>query len=303
MLLPVFVDTRFRPRLPPGHRFPMGKYVAVAEQLKAAPEARSLRFLRPKPLSEAQLLAAHDCWPQVRDLALPLAMTKRLGLPLAADVRDRALAAAAGTYAAALTALDTGLACNLAGGSHHADQESPAGFCTLNDVGIAARALLDQGRAQRILVLDLDVHQGDGTARMFQHEARVTTVSLHCQDNYPFDKARSDLDLALARGSAGAAYLAALEALEALLQRLDGQAFDLAFYNAGVDPHQDDALGRLALSGHDLAERDRRVLAWAWRRGLPLVTLMGGGYQRDLEPLAALHAQTVLLAAQQIGTT
>lgn len=297
MHLPVFLDTRYRPRLPTGHRFPMGKYLAVAEALRAHSAAPGMRFLRPKPLSEAQLARAHDYWPLVRDLVLPPAMEKRLGLPMQADVRDRALAAAAGSYAAALTALDTGLACNLAGGSHHADQASPAGFCTLNDVGIAARALLDQGQAQRILVLDLDVHQGDGTARMFAADPRVVTASLHCADNYPFDKAASDVDVALAKGSLGTAYRAALEGL---LERLQGQSFDLVFYNAGVDPHQDDALGHLALSGEDLADRDDRVLDWAASRGLPLVTLMGGGYQRDLRPLAALHAQTVLLAAARL---
>ncbi len=295
MHLPVFLDTRFRPRLPAGHRFPMGKYVAVAEALRAHSAARDMRFLRPKTLSEAQLARAHDYWPLVRDLALPRAMEKRLGLPMQADVRDRALAAAAGSYAAALTALDMGIACNLAGGSHHADQASPAGFCTLNDVGIAARALLDQGRVQRILALDLDVHQGDGTARMFASEPRVVTASLHCADNYPFEKARSDMDVALAKGSQGPAYS---HALESLLERLQNQSFDLVFYNAGVDPHQDDALGKMALSGADLAARDRRVLSWAQGQGLALVTVMGGGYQRDLRPLAALHAQTVLLAGE-----
>ncbi len=291
--IPVFFDPRYRARLPDRHRFPMGKYMAVAEALRRGPLVQQLRFLRPKDLHEAQIEAAHGYWPLVRDLALPRAMEKRLGLPLQADLRDRALAAAAGTYAAALTALDRGVACNLAGGSHHADYETPAGFCTFNDVTIAAKSLLQRGRVGRILVLDLDVHQGDGTARSFDAEPRLVAASLHCAQNFPFEKARSDLDIALDEGAQGRAYA---EALRGLLAGLPANSFDIVFYNAGVDPHKDDNLGRLALSARDLADRDHLVLAWARRHDLPIVTVLGGGYQGDLARLASLHAQTVAQA-------
>lgn len=296
--IPVLFDPRYRAHLPGRHRFPMGKYLAVAEALRASSFAQRLRFLRPKDLSEAQVEAAHGYWPLVRDLALPPAMEKRLGLPLQPDVRDRALAAAAGSYVAALTALERGVACNLAGGSHHADYDTPAGFCTFNDVSIAAKALLSRRRVGRILVLDLDVHQGDGTARSFASEAHVTTVSLHCAQNFPFEKARSDMDVELAAGAQGWEYA---RALAGILEALPARDYDLLFYNAGIDPHSDDTLGRLALNDDDLAARDAQVLAWARRHDLPVVTVLGGGYQPDLARLGALHAQTVQQAARLFG--
>ncbi len=276
----------------------MGKYLAVAEALRAEAQSERLRFLRPKDLLESQIEAAHGYWPLVRDLALPREMEKRLGLPLQPDVRDRAMAAAAGSYVAALTALQRGVACNLAGGSHHADYDTPAGFCTFNDVAIAAKALLEAGRVRRILVLDLDVHQGDGTARSFADEERVTTVSLHCAQNFPFEKAHSDVDVELEASARGWEYA---RALRRTLARLAAREFDLVFYNAGVDPHQDDTLGRLSLTSQDLASRDAEVLAWARRHDLPVVTVLGGGYQPDLGRLAALHGQTVEQAAILFG--
>jgi acetoin utilization deacetylase AcuC-like enzyme len=196
--------------------------------------------------------------------------------------------AAAGTVLAARLALRHGLACNTAGGSHHAFAGFGSGFCVFNDVAVAARLLLAEGSVGRVLVVDLDVHQGDGTAAIFAADPSVVTFSMHCRTNFPARKQQSDLDVALEPGIGDEEYLAALDAVLGPL--LDRVRPDLVFYNAGVDPHVDDQLGRLALSDAGLAARERRVLDACLGRGLPLACVLGGGYAPTVDLVAARHA-------------
>ncbi len=283
--------------MPDGHRFPMGKYAALAQVMIDEELVPDGGFTCPEPASFDALAAVHDPLyvRQVFDLAVPREVERRIGLPITRSVADRARAATGGTVLAARLALAHGLACNTAGGSHHAGPEGGAGFCTFNDVAVAARMLLDEGAVRQILVVDCDVHQGDGTARIFEHEPRVFTFSMQGEKNYPVRRAASDLDIELPDGTTDEPYLARLaEALPGLLERVRP---DLVFYIAGVDPHVDDRLGRLSLSDEGLAARDAYVLAQCLPQA-PVVGVIGGGYDRDIPALAWRHATLHRAAAK-----
>ena len=276
--------------LPAGHRFPMPKFGALFRLLVdrgLAPEA--FRQL-PTPADAATLVSAHEpaYVAAVLGLRLPPDAVRRLGLPLSLEVMTRARAATAGTLLAARLALAHGLACNTAGGSHHAFAGFGAGFCVFNDVAVATAMLLARGLVARVLVIDLDVHQGDGTAAIFQDEPRVTTLSVHCRTNFPARKQQSTLDVALDPDLGDRDYLAIVRPL--VEGALDRTSPSLAFFNAGVDPHKDDRLGRLALSDQGIAEREALVLEACRRRGVPLAVVVGGGYAADVEIVAARHA-------------
>jgi acetoin utilization deacetylase AcuC-like enzyme len=290
MRLPIVYHPHYMAPLRPGHRFPMSKYGYLREALVARrllPEAGG--FLSPAPAQEATVAAVHpaDYVARVAGARLTAEEARRIGLPPTEAVARRSFLSAAGTLLAARLAIEAGVACNMAGGSHHAGPAGGAGFCVFNDVAVAARALLDEGRVGRILVIDCDVHQGDGTAAIFADEKRVLTLSLHAERNYPARKTRSDIDLALPDGVRDRAYL---EMLDWALAQAAGFAAELVFYNAGVDPHGADRLGRLALSDAGLRARDRAVLGWARSRGLPVVGVLGGGYDPDPRVLAERHA-------------
>ena len=246
-------------------------------------------YLSPAPARPRLVAAVHDIGyvERVAEARLTPEEARRIGLPSTPAVARRAFLSAAGTLLAARLAIEHGIACNMAGGSHHAGPDGGAGFCVFNDVAVAARALLDEGQARRILILDLDVHQGDGTARIFADDPRVLTLSLHAERNYPARKAASDLDFPLPDGLRDAAYL---EVLEHALARAEPFAPDLVFYNAGVDPHEADRLGRLGLTDAGLRARDARALGWARARGTPVAGVLGGGYDDDPHRLAARHA-------------
>ncbi|MCX8101214.1 MAG: histone deacetylase [Geminicoccaceae bacterium] len=283
--------------LPAGHRFPMGKFAALAALI----EARGLLDRRnrhvPGPAEPEVLALAHaPAWVEaVLAGQLAPAAERRLGLPVTPPLAARARAATGGTILAARLALEHGLACNTAGGSHHAFREGGAGFCVFNDVAVASLLLIAEGRVGRVLVLDLDVHQGDGTAAILAGEPRITTVSVHCRCNYPARKQASSLDVALDPGTGDRPYLELLAGLlPGLLRRT---APDLVFYNAGVDPHRADRLGRLALTDRGLAERDRLVLETCRAAGVPVATVIGGGYDEDLAALAGRHALLFEVAA------
>lgn len=288
-LPPIVYHPAYSAPMPPGHRFPMHKYARLAQVLEdeglIGPEGLHI----PEPASVEILSAVHDpaYVRQVLDAAVPPTMERVIGMPVTRGVADRARTAVGGTLLAARLALRHGLACNTAGGSHHARWEGGAGYCVFNDIGVVGRAMLDAGEVHKSLVIDLDVHQGDGTAFIFEHEPRVFTFSMHGEKNYPTRRGPSDLDIDLPDGTGDEAYLAQLRSiLPALLRRVRP---DLVFYIAGVDPHVSDRLGRLALTDAGLLARDAYVLATC----LPVasvVGVIGGGYDDDLDRLAHRHA-------------
>jgi acetoin utilization deacetylase AcuC-like enzyme len=288
--LPIVHHPDYVAPLRDGHRFPMSKYGYLRRALEARGLMRPGAWLAPAPASAATLAGAHAADYVARALSLSLtdAEVRRIGLPRTERVVRRARLAAAGTTLAARLAIEHGIACNAAGGSHHAAADHGAGYCVFNDVAVACATLLAEGRVGRILVFDADVHQGDGTARIFAAEPRVVTVSLHAERNFPARKAVSDIDVGLPDGMENAAYLEALAA--ALTAALALGPFDLVFYNAGVDVHRDDRLGRLNLTDAGLRARDRMALARLRGAGLPTVGVLGGGYADDPAAVAERHA-------------
>lgn len=288
-MVPIVSHPLYEAALPAGHRFPMGKYGRLAVRLEAlglVPDG----FVLPEPASAEVIALAHDRAYVDAVLRCEVApeIERRIGLPVIEAVARRAVHAAGGTIAAARLALTHGLAGSAAGGSHHGQRATGAGFCVFNDVAIAARSLQRTGEIGRALVIDLDVHQGDGTADCLAEDPDLFTFSLHAEKNYPVRKIPGDLDVGLPDGTEDEAYLAAVaEHVPALLDRL---APNLVFYNAGVDPHLEDALGRLSLSDDGLRRRDRYVVGEVRRRGIPLAAVVGGGYGPDLDALARRHA-------------
>lgn len=299
-MLPIVHNPRYQAVFPPGHRFPMGKFGAVARILR---DMRFGPFYEPAPAPAEWIALAHDrpYVDQVLSADVPAKIAREIGFPMTESVGLRARTASSGTTLTARLALEHGIACNTAGGSHHARREQGAGFCVFNDVAVAIRVLQADGAIARALVFDCDVHQGDGTARIFADDPSVATVSMHGEKNYPVHKAVSTIDVPLEDGTEDEAYLASLDAT---LEEALAIPADIVFYNAGVDPHRDDRLGRLALTDRGLAERDRRVIAAVRRRGLPFVGVLGGGYSSDVEALARRHTilHTVAQEAMRHGT-
>ncbi|HEV7252849.1 MAG TPA: histone deacetylase [Mesorhizobium sp.] len=285
---------------PADHRFPMSKYSALRSELLDRGLLRNDPALMPEPAPFDWLARAHDPLyvRQVIDAAVPRSIEREIGFPVCPRVSRRARLAAGGTVLAAKLALRHGVACNAAGGSHHARRAHGAGFCTFNDVAVAALRLLDEGLAGNILVLDLDVHQGDGTADILGGDPRVFTVSVHAEKNYPVRKVPSRLDIGLADRVGDADYLAVVGAL---LERLDEQGpFDLVFFNAGVDPHRDDKLGRLDLTDDGLRAREALVMGHFRERSIPLCGVIGGGYGADVAAIARRHAILFETAARLV---
>ena len=289
MTLPIIHHPEYQASLRPTHRFPMSKYGYLREALSARGLLSDDRALNPDPADEEMLSRTHD--PAYVARALTESLTpeevKRIGLPQTEQVIRRSRFAAAGSFLAACHALEVGIACNAAGGSHHARREHGAGYCVFNDVAVAIRALQSERLARRILVVDCDVHQGDGTASIFAGERNIVTLSIHAAKNFPFEKATSDLDIPLPDATGDGAYLTALR--RALSQVSAAGPFDLVFYNAGVDVHGDDRLGRLSLTDSGIRARDALVLGWARQRREPVVGVLGGGYGDDPRLIAERH--------------
>lgn len=244
---------------------------------------------RPAPARRAWLELAHapHYVEAVCGRSLDEASIRRIGLPMDETVVRRSLAAVGGTVLAARLALERGIACNTAGGSHHAFSDHGSGYCVFNDMAVAARVLLDEGRVERVMVVDLDVHQGDGTAEILAGDPGAFTFSMHCVENFPKAKRSSDRDVALAAGTGDAEYLAILQA--ELSQLLPAFAPDLVLYNAGVDPHHEDRLGKLSLSDAGLAARERAVLDQCRQLRIPVACVVGGGYDMDADVIAGRH--------------
>jgi acetoin utilization deacetylase AcuC-like enzyme len=289
-MLPVVHHPAYVAPMPAGHRFPMAKFgrlmSVLLEDGVVTPE--QVRVPAPAPAAWLELAHAPAYVAAVLNQTLEAAAVRRIGLPVTPEVALRARAANGGTLLAARLALEHGLACNTAGGSHHAFADHGSGFCVFNDVAVAIRVLLAEARIERALVVDLDVHQGDGTAAIFRDEPGVFTFSMHCRTNFPLHKQAGDLDLALDAGLEDDAYLALLAAhLPGLLEEVRPH---LVFFDAGVDPHVDDRLGRLALSAAGIERRERLVLETCLNAGVPVAGVVGGGYAPDLEQLVRLHA-------------
>ena len=282
----------------PDHRFPMGKYTRLMQLIRASHIGERAIVHVPAPASAEWLSLAHDrvYVDQVLACKVPASIEREIGFPVSERVSLRAQLATAGTVMAARLALAEGIACNTAGGSHHARRAQGAGFCTFNDVAVASALLLADGEVGRVLVIDLDVHQGDGTAEICVGVNAIRTVSMHSEKNYPVRKQTSSIDVALPDGVRDEAYL---ETLDWLLPRaIEGFTPDLVFYNAGVDPHESDRLGRLSLTDRGLKDRDRRVFAFFRERGIPIASVLGGGYSRDIDAIAGRHLLTFEAAAE-----
>lgn len=288
MTLPVISHPDYDAGFAANHRFPMGKYPALMRTLERRGLTGGLQKATVAPPSWLALAHDRTYVDQVIACAVPKPIEREIGFPISERVSLRAQLASGGTLLAARLALEQGIACNAAGGSHHARRAHGAGFCTFNDVAVAALVLLAEGVIGNALVIDLDVHQGDGTAEILCGELRVTTASMHAARNYPVRKVASGIDVALPDGLDDDGYM---QALDDLLPKLtDGRKFDIAFYNAGVDVHRDDRLGRLALSDDGIRRRDRAVIDHIRHRGIPLCGVIGGGYAFDVDALAERHA-------------
>ncbi len=300
----VFSNHRFSVDLPTGHSFPMPKYQLLRDRVEA--ECSDLRLQEAEPASEGELALAHtpDYIHAVLAGNLSAAAQREIGFPWSERMATRSLRSVGATIAAARAALAEGVAVHLAGGTHHAYADKGSGYCVFNDVVVAARLMQAevfrrQRRGLRVWVIDLDVHQGNGTAAILRDDASVFTLSLHGARNFPFRKEASDLDVDLPDGCTDGPYLQALDAALAESWRRQcagGDAPGLAFYLAGADPHEDDRLGRLKLSADGLAERDRRVLRFLRQRRVPVALTMAGGYGRDIHTTVALQLHTVRLA-------
>jgi acetoin utilization deacetylase AcuC-like enzyme len=285
--LPLFHHADYVAALPAGHSFPMSKYALVLDALADAGQAVALHA--PEPMPAPWVEAVHDpaYVAAVLAAAVPPERERRIGFPVTLDVARRTLAVAGGTYAAARHALAHGFAANGAGGSHHALPDGGAGYCVTNDLAIAAHRLVTEGSARRILIVDLDVHQGDGTAVFFAGRDDVLTFSMHAAKNFPVRKARSFRDVELPDGIGDADYLAILAAELAPLLAWNP---DFVLFQAGVDPHLDDRLGRLGLSDAGLAARDALVVRACRTRGIAVASTLGGGYAADRMAVARRHA-------------
>jgi len=301
MSIPIVHSPDYDADFPVSHRFPMGKYSRLASILRTEGLLRRETAHSPDkaPASWLQLAHQRRYVDQVIALSVPKPIEREIGFTVSEKVALRARKATAGTALAARLALEHGLALNSAGGSHHARFAQGAGFCTFNDVAVAAKLLLADRTIARALVIDLDVHQGDGTAEICRDDTRIFTVSVHAARNYPVRKQTSDLDIALPDGMRDDAYIEIIE--DMLTNTLKSFHPDIVFYNAGVDPHEEDRLGRLSLSDEGLKRRDETVLGFFHRHGIALCGVIGGGYASDIDALAERHAILFRTAAAIAG--
>jgi acetoin utilization deacetylase AcuC-like enzyme len=285
--------------LPEGHRFPLAKYALLRQRLEAevASGAR-LQFIQPHAATPDELLRVHcrDYIGRVLAGRLTAAEVRRIGFPWSPELVERSLRSTGAAVDAAAAAITDGVAASLAGGTHHAGSNWGEGFCLFNDTAVAARELQDRGLIERVLILDCDVHQGNGTAEIFAGDPTVFTMSIHGGRNFPLRKFPSSLDVPLEDGTGDDDYLRLLG--PAVAESFDRGRPNLVLYIAGADPYAGDRLGRLRLSQAGLLERDRLIFRAAAAAGVPLAIVCGGGYCQDLEMVAAIHAATMLEASR-----
>ncbi len=297
-VLKVAFSPIYKYQLPDGHRFPMIKYELLPEQLLYEGTLQEENFFHPEALSENRILATHTqaYWDALNNLPLERKLERAIGFPVRDDLVQRGRHIAQGTIDCARYAMQHGVALNVAGGTHHAFADHGEGFCVFNDFAIASHALLDDSPIQRILIIDLDVHQGNGTAKIFEDDPRVFTWSMHGAKNYPVRKQKSDLDIGLPDDCEDDLYLKTLE--DHLEATIDMVSPDLIFYLSGVDVLKTDKLGRLALTKEGCKERDRKVLEACHRHQIPVAISMGGGYSEDIRDIVEAHANTFRLAQE-----
>ena len=269
------------------HKFPINKFGELANYLIKNNIVK--KFHKPYACSEETLKRAHSesYIRNVKNKTLDKETIKKIGFPMVNSVVQRSLVATGGTVLASKLAIKNGIACNTAGGSHHANFEGGAGYCVFNDVAVAAQFLLDRGLAGRILIVDLDVHQGNGNADIFKDNRNVFTFSMHSKTNYPAKKSQSDLDVELDDNTEDAEYI---KKLKFYINQLNQENFDYIFYIAGVDIHFNDRLGKLKVSDEGIRTRDEIVTQNFFSKGIPVCGVLGGGYNKDFEKLVELHS-------------
>jgi acetoin utilization deacetylase AcuC-like enzyme len=294
-------SARYSITLPAGHRFPLEKYRLIRDTVIQRGILPSDDILEPERAERWTLSLIHTqaYLAAIYHGALTAAEERRLGFPWSEQLRERSLRTVQATLEAARDALDRGAGITLAGGTHHAYPDHGEGFCVFNDVAVAIRLLQREGRIQRALVVDLDVHQGNGTARIFENDPDVFTFSMHGSRNYPFHKERSSLDVELDDGCDDRTYLGLLE--QHLAPAMEASRPDIVFYLAGSDPYQHDCFGRLGMTKAGLSDRDAMVASTCRRRNLPLALTMSGGYAEKLEDIAHLHTESVRIVCEVMG--
>lgn len=293
----VFYSDRFVLPLPEGHRFPMVKYSMLRERVAASDICDPGELRIPEPVTDAEILRAHDPGYLERVVTGTLSdkEIRRIGFPWTTRMVERSRRASGGTLGACRAALEDGFAANLAGGTHHAMHGRGEGYCVFNDSAIAARAIQAEGLVEKVVVIDTDVHQGNGTAEILTGDPSIFTFSMHGEKNFPFDKETSDLDIPLPDGADDTEFLDALE--RGLEESLDRSNAELAIYLAGADPFEDDKLGRLKVTKRGLAERDHRVLEAFRDRNIPVTVTMAGGYAREVSDTVDIHFASINTAA------
>jgi acetoin utilization deacetylase AcuC-like enzyme len=294
----LFPSDRYPLPLPEGHRFPVAKYAALRRRLEAhAAAGIPLEFVEPHAATDDELVRVHDRAYVGRVLGgtLTAAEIRRIGFPWSPALVERSLRSTGAAVDAAAAALVDGVAASLAGGTHHAGRDWGEGYCVFNDTAVAAREMQARGLVHRVVILDCDVHQGNGTAEIFAGDESVFTMSIHGAKNFPLRKHPGSLDVPLEDGTADDAYLAAL--VPAVAESFARGRPDLVLYIAGADPYEGDRLGRLKLTKPGLLTRDRLVLAAARASGVPLAIVCGGGYCEEIESIVDIHTATMLLAA------
>ena len=295
-MIAVAFDPIYVLSLPENHRFPMEKYDLLPKQLIHEGTCELKDFFSPQPIDKEIVTVLHQEEYVDRLIRMELSRSeiRKIGFPVSQQLIERELIIAGGTVEGALKSLQWGISFNIAGGTHHAFSTHGEAFCMLNDQAIAARYLLDHLLAQKILIIDLDVHQGNGTAEIFKKEDRVFTFSMHGQKNYPFKKEQSDWDIPLEDKTGDEKYLSVLDdTLPQLFDRVDP---DFVFYLSGVDVMATDRLGRLGMSLEGCKNRDERVLEFCHKRSLPVQCSMGGGYSKDIKLIIEAHANTYRVA-------
>jgi acetoin utilization deacetylase AcuC-like enzyme len=297
-MLKIAYSEIFRYSVPEKHRFPMQKYTMIPERLLAEGTITNANFFAPSKLTEDEILTTHtaDYWHKLKTQTLTPKEARPIGFEMTPTLVDRGRHIAHATYECALYAQQYGVAMNIAGGTHHAFADHGEGFCVFNDVCIASNLLLNRGQAQKILVVDLDVHQGNGNASIMANEPRVFVFSMHGAKNYPFRKPPSDLDIELVNDTGDAEYL---QILADTLPRLIAEFVpDMIFYQSAVDVLATDKLGKLALTRAGCKARDDYVLRQAKAANIPVAIVMGGGYSEDIEDVVEAHCNTFRLAQQ-----